>query len=82
MTNQIRNPNDRILQIGLLCVASIVAMIACWWAAGNSLGLFFGGLFVVTFLTPAAVLQNSLVSGGAQHRGFAHRCQIVVAPIE
>jgi len=33
--------------------------MACWWAAGNSLGLFFGGLFIVTFLAPAASLRSA-----------------------
>ncbi|MGD0541692.1 MAG: hypothetical protein ABSB33_09265 [Tepidisphaeraceae bacterium] len=43
--------------------ASLAGCAACWWAAGTSLGLFFGGLFVVTFLTPAAVLgQQNLRS--------------------
>jgi len=39
-----------------LIAISLGASTACWWAAGNSLGLFFGGLFVVTFLIPAGVL--------------------------
>jgi len=42
----------------LLFVLSLIASAACAWAAGSSLGLFFGGLFVVTFLTPAGVLQQ------------------------
>jgi hypothetical protein len=39
-----------------LAGASLAGCAACWWAAGTSLGLFLGGLFVVTFLIPAAVL--------------------------
>jgi hypothetical protein len=65
MTNQIRNPNDEraFVRFLLLFVLSLIASAACAWAAGSSLGLFFGGLFVVTFLTPAGVLQQkSLVA--------------------
>jgi hypothetical protein len=60
MTNQIRSPNDEREFVGLLALVAISlgAVAACWWAAGNSLGLFFGGLFVATFLTPAAVLGS------------------------
>jgi hypothetical protein len=60
MTNQIRNPNDEsaFVRFLLLFVFSLSAMAACGWAAGSSLELFFGGLFVVTFLTPAGVLQQ------------------------
>jgi hypothetical protein len=62
MTNQIRNPNDEggFARIAVLFAASLGGMGACWWAAGPSLGLFFGGLFVVTFLTPAGVLADHL----------------------
>jgi hypothetical protein len=58
MANQIRNPNDGgvFVRFLLLGAISLGASAACWWAAGNSLGLFFGGLFAATFLTPAAVL--------------------------
>lgn len=35
-------------------VLSSAGMFACWWAAGATLGLFFGGFFVATFLVPAA----------------------------
>ncbi len=60
MTNQIRNPNEEMLFVRCICliVASLAGCAACWWAAGASLGLFFGGLFVVTFLTPAAILAQ------------------------
>jgi hypothetical protein len=60
MTNQIRNPNERsvFIRFILLIVASLASSAACWWAAGDSLGLFFGGLFAVTFLTPAGVLAQ------------------------
>ena len=60
MTNQIRNPNDErtFIRFLLLFVLSLIASAACAWAAGSSLGLFFGGLFVATFLTPAGVLQQ------------------------
>jgi hypothetical protein len=77
MTNQIRNPNDErtFVRFLLLFALSSIAMAACWWAAGGSLGLFFGGLFAVTFLTPAGVLQQkSLVAGLG---GFT----TVVAPV-
>jgi hypothetical protein len=58
MTNQIRNPNDRKELVRYFClfVASTGACTACWWAAGTSLGLIFGGFFITTFLAPAAVL--------------------------
>ncbi|MGA2440024.1 MAG: hypothetical protein ABSH08_03630 [Tepidisphaeraceae bacterium] len=60
MTNQIRNPNDErvFIRFLLLFVLSLIASAACAWAAGSSLGSFLGGLFVVTFLTPAGVLQQ------------------------
>jgi hypothetical protein len=58
MTNQTRSPNEpgygRFLA---LIVISLGALAACWWAAGISLGLFIGGLFVATFLIPAGVLE-------------------------
>jgi hypothetical protein len=62
MTNQIQKQNDeaRIIRFVVLMVISFGAMSACWWAAGPSLGLFFGGLFVATFLTPAGVLSRYL----------------------
>jgi hypothetical protein len=62
MTNQIRNPNDDggFVRFAVLIGASLAGMAACWWAAGASLGLFFGGLFVATFLAPAGVLEKSL----------------------
>jgi hypothetical protein len=58
MTNQIRNPNEEMIFIRCICLigASLAGCAACWWAAGTSLGLFFGGLFVATFLIPAAIL--------------------------
>jgi hypothetical protein len=60
MTNQIRNPNDEkvLVRFGCLIGATIACCVACWWAAGFSLGLFFGGLFIATFLLPAAVLEQ------------------------
>ena len=60
MTNQIRSPNDRrdFVRLLSLIAISLGASGACLWAAGSSLGLFFGGLFVVTFLTPAGVLES------------------------
>jgi len=42
----------------LLLVLSLIASAECAWAAGSSLGLFLGGLFTVTFLTPAGILQQ------------------------
>jgi len=39
-----------------LAALSGAAARACYWAAGPTLGLIIGGLFVVTFLTPAGVL--------------------------
>jgi hypothetical protein len=76
MTNQIRNPNDDagVVRYLVLIVISLLGMGACWWAAGPSLGLFFGGLFVATFLTPAGVLCGKV---GASIGGFV----AVVAPI-
>jgi hypothetical protein len=64
MTNQIRNPNDEMEFVRYFCLmgASIAGCAACWWAAGASLGLFFGGLFIATFLIPAAVLRQSKMS--------------------
>lgn len=38
-------------------VLSFLSTLACFWAAGPSLGLFFGGFFVATFLTPAAAVS-------------------------
>ncbi|MGD0390651.1 MAG: hypothetical protein ABSC42_17035 [Tepidisphaeraceae bacterium] len=77
MTNQIRNPNDErtFIRFPLLFVLSLIATAACAWAAGSSLGLFFGGLFVVTFLTPAGVLQQKTLVAAAL--GFI----VVMAPV-
>jgi hypothetical protein len=36
----------------------LVSAILCYWAAGASLGLFLGGLFVVTILTPAVTMAE------------------------
>jgi hypothetical protein len=60
MTNQIPNPNDGnvLVRFGCLIGATIACCVACWWAAGFSLGLFFGGLFIATFLLPTAVLEQ------------------------
>jgi hypothetical protein len=41
-----------------LAALSSAAAGACYWAAGPGLGLVIGGLFVVTFLMPAAALQS------------------------
>jgi hypothetical protein len=62
MTNQIQNPNDEagVIRFVVLIAISLAATAASWWAAGPSLGLFFGGLFVATFLTPAGVLAQHL----------------------
>ena len=38
---------------------SIIGMGLAWWAAKGSLGLFFAGLFISTFLTPAAALDET-----------------------
>jgi hypothetical protein len=64
MMNQIRSPNEGrgFVRFLSLIVISLGASGACWWAAGNSLGLFFGGLFVATFLTPAAVLESDTLA--------------------
>jgi hypothetical protein len=76
MTNQIRNPNDEkgVGRYLVLIPISLLGMGACWWAAGASLGLFFGGLFVATFLVPAGVLCGRL---GASIFGLA----AVVVPV-
>jgi hypothetical protein len=65
MVNQIRNPNEEMVFVRCICLigTSLAGCAACWWAAGNSLGLFFGGLFVVTFLTPAAILGQKNLRG-------------------
>jgi hypothetical protein len=42
----------------LWAAIALGAMGACWWAAGGSLGLFIGGLFVATFVVPAAALER------------------------
>src|SRR5580704_1904581 len=65
MTNQIPNPNDEVGLVRYLVLITIssLGMGACWWAAGPSLGLFFGGLFVATFLTPAGVLCGKVGAG-------------------
>jgi hypothetical protein len=52
---------------------SIGSSVACWWAAGTTLGLFFGGLMVVTFLVPPAVSQDQSIRW--MSLGFA--CAIV-----
>ncbi|HEY1922881.1 MAG TPA: hypothetical protein VGG44_08940 [Tepidisphaeraceae bacterium] len=80
--NPIQNPNEdkpfvRGACLSGVCLigASLAGCAACWWAAGTSLGLFFGGLFVTTFLIPAAILgQKNLY---AVLIGFA----ATVAPI-
>jgi hypothetical protein len=41
---------------GLAAITSGLGVFICYLAAGPSLGLFFGGFFVVTFLAPAASL--------------------------
>ncbi len=46
----------------VLIAISLCGMGACWWAAGPSLGIFFGGLFVATFLTPAGVLCGKVAA--------------------
>jgi hypothetical protein len=77
MTNQIRNPNEgrEFIRFPLLFALSLIATAACAWAAASSLGLFFGGLFVATFLTPAGVLQQTTPVAAAG--GFI----AVVAPV-
>ncbi|MGD0464220.1 MAG: hypothetical protein ABSB74_17190 [Tepidisphaeraceae bacterium] len=67
MANQIRNPNEEMAFVRCICLvgASLAGCAACWWAAGTSLGLFFGGLFVITFLTPAAMLDQKNLRGAA-----------------
>jgi hypothetical protein len=64
MMNQIRSPNEGrgYIRLVSLILISLGASGACWWAAGSSLGLFFGGLFVATFLTPAAVLESDTLA--------------------
>jgi hypothetical protein len=63
MTNQIRNPNEEWGFVRLLPLVAIsLAAAACWWATENSLGLFFGGLFALTFLTPTAILESRNLS--------------------
>jgi hypothetical protein len=76
MTNQIRNPNDEVglVRYLVLIAISLLGMGACWWVAGPSLGIFFGGLFVATFLTPAGVLCGK---AAASVGGLA----AVVAPV-
>jgi hypothetical protein len=77
MANQIRNPNEEMIFIRCICLvgASLAGCAACWWAAGTSLGLFFGGLFLVTFLTPAAILEQK------EFRGIALSLAASVGPI-
>src|ERR1700722_1225374 len=67
MANQTRNPNEEMIFIRCICLfgASLAGCAACWWAAGTSLGLFFAGLFLVTFLTPAAILEQKEFGGVA-----------------
>jgi hypothetical protein len=57
---QIPNPNEDMIFIRCICLVaiSLAGCAACWWAAGTSLGLFLGGLFIATFLVPAAVLKQ------------------------
>ncbi len=64
MTNQIRNPNEEAGLVRYFCLigASTAGCAACGWAAGASLGLFFGGLFIATFLLPASVLGQRKLS--------------------
>lgn len=38
-------------------ILSALAMAACYFATGPTLGLFFGGFFVAAFLTPMAALS-------------------------
>jgi hypothetical protein len=47
-----------LVRCACLAGASLAGCAACWWAAGTSLGLFFEGLFIATFFTPAAVLEQ------------------------
>jgi len=48
-----------LLGVGLIFAGlSALACGACYWAAGPSLGLFFGGFFVATFLAPAAAVSS------------------------
>jgi hypothetical protein len=65
MTKQIPGPNDAktVVRFGWLIGAALLGCAACWWAAGFSLGLFFGGLFVTTVLLPAAVVEQPSFRG-------------------
>ncbi len=49
---------------------AVGAMMLCWYAAGVTLGLFFGGVFVVTLMAPPLAasrqtLLSRLLAGGA-----------------
>jgi len=77
MTSPPQNPNENAGIAGYLplIVISSAASAACWWAAGDSLGLFIGGLLIATFLVPPIVLQNPTI--GTTSLGFA----LVLLPI-
>jgi hypothetical protein len=69
------NENPGIAGYLSLIAISSTASAACWWAAGDSLGLFIGGLMIATFLIPPIVLQNP--TGGPAAAGFA----LVLLPV-
>jgi hypothetical protein len=60
MTAAIRNLNKSgwVARYLPSAAMSLAGSAACYWAAGPTLGVFFGGLFVATFLTPGAVLAE------------------------
>ncbi|GEM_PF-801486 len=52
------SPSPRLLVCFFpLIVLSLLGTLGCYWAAGPSLGLFFGGFLVATLLAPAAAVS-------------------------
>jgi hypothetical protein len=62
---------------------AMVFAVACWWAAGAGLGLFFGGVGAVTLIAPGLALAESALSGRAIAAGAATLAVAIVwlAPI-
>ena len=52
----------RLLSVALFpFLIALLSAIACYWASGNSFGLFIGGLVVVTIIVPIVSMAEALI---------------------